>query len=185
MTEQSTFSRRIELGLTKPDGTLHRIAASEAERAALAQAYGLLELRRLEAEATISAGMAAGSIVVEGRVTAELTQACVVTLEPVEQAIDEVFSRRFVRPGTPGRRSRNAPAPRSTSIRRPTTRRSSSTDHIDLGTIAQEHFVLAIDPYPRAPGAALPPEVGEPAEVKADSPFAALAALQHNDPEGN
>jgi len=33
---------------------------------------------------------------------------------------------------------------------------------IDLGAIAVEHFLLAVDPYPRAPGAELPADVGEP-----------------------
>jgi len=39
-----------------------------------------------------------------------------------------------------------------------------------------EHFALGIDPYPRAPGAALPPEVADP-DASADSPFAVLAGL--------
>ena len=48
---------------------------------------------------------------------------------------------------------------------------------IDLGAVVEEAFVLAIDPYPRAPGAALPTESGT-APAADDSPFAALAALR-------
>ena len=48
---------------------------------------------------------------------------------------------------------------------------------IDIGELAEEYFVLAIDPYPRAPGAALPADVVDDAESPKDSPFAALAKL--------
>jgi len=49
---------------------------------------------------------------------------------------------------------------------------------IDLGAIAVEHFLLAIDPYPRAPGAELPAEAADPSPDSSDSPFAALARLR-------
>ena len=46
---------------------------------------------------------------------------------------------------------------------------------IDLGAIATEFLILAIDPYPRKPGAVFQsPSAGEPAA----HPFAALAALK-------
>jgi hypothetical protein len=48
---------------------------------------------------------------------------------------------------------------------------------LDLGPIVMEHFVLAIDPYPRAPGAELP-DGGEGAADSPDSPFAVLARLK-------
>jgi hypothetical protein len=49
---------------------------------------------------------------------------------------------------------------------------------IDLGGTVLEHFSLALDPYPRAPGAKLPaePEIGVDEPVQ--SPFAALAGLK-------
>ena len=46
---------------------------------------------------------------------------------------------------------------------------------VDLGAIATEFLILAIDPYPRKPGAVFePPDVGD----DSDQPFAALAALK-------
>ena len=44
---------------------------------------------------------------------------------------------------------------------------------VDLGALAAEFLALALDPYPRKPGAEFAaPEVAEP-----DSPFAELARL--------
>jgi hypothetical protein len=48
---------------------------------------------------------------------------------------------------------------------------------LDVGAVVEEAFVLAIDPYPRAPGAALPREAVDPAGGP-ESPFAALATLK-------
>ena len=46
---------------------------------------------------------------------------------------------------------------------------------LDLGALASEFLLLAIDPYPRKPGAEFsPPKV----EDEGDHPFAALAALK-------
>jgi hypothetical protein len=43
-----------------------------------------------------------------------------------------------------------------------------------------EQLALALDPYPRAPGAVLPEaaEAGTPGEAKAESPFAVLESLK-------
>ena len=46
---------------------------------------------------------------------------------------------------------------------------------LDLGEAAAEQLALALDPYPRAPGAALP-EIAD--EAEAHRPFAALASLR-------
>jgi hypothetical protein len=46
---------------------------------------------------------------------------------------------------------------------------------IDLGAVATEFLILAVDPYPRRPGAVFDaPPAGDPAA----HPFAALAALK-------
>jgi hypothetical protein len=46
---------------------------------------------------------------------------------------------------------------------------------VDLGAVATEFLLLAIDPYPRKPGAVF---AAPPAENAAANPFAALAALK-------
>ena len=50
-------------------------------------------------------------------------------------------------------------------------------DSVDLGEAIAEQLALALDPYPRVPGAALPGE-GEGEEPPPSGPFAGLAALR-------
>ena len=45
---------------------------------------------------------------------------------------------------------------------------------VDVGALAEEMFVLAIDPYPRAPGAELPADGGDQPQSEDESPFAVL-----------
>jgi len=58
----------------------------------------------------------------------------------------------------------------------------SSGNTLDLGPLIVEYFALGIDPYPRAPGAVLPPEATDSDSPEEGSPFAALAALR-SDPK--
>jgi len=155
------------------------LAADARERAALAKANGLLEVRSLAATATLTAG-AGGSFVLAGRLTADIVQTCVVSLVPVDQRIDEPFSVRFVPPSSPELATPvKALADVAVDPSAPDPPEAMSDGGIDLGAVVEEAFVLAIDPYPRAPGAALPAEFGAPAAAAGgDSPFAALAALK-------
>lgn len=177
MDKQPTLTRPIDVASIPPSGLSRTLAATAAEREALAKALGLLELRALTAEFELTPA-AGGVVVVDGRVEAEIVQACVVSLVPVEQSIDEPVSVRFAPTGSPAMPPAKAGAevmvdPHLTDppdlLLEPT---------IDLGAIAVEHFMLAIDPYPRAPDAKLPDEYAEAPTVGGDSPFAALAGLR-------
>ncbi len=175
MSAAPILSRSVDVATIGAGGVERRFTASAAERDALAKAYGLREVRAFAADLT--ATPKAGAIVVEGRVTADIVQSCVVTLEPVEQVIDEPVEIRFARadadtlPPKPGAEIRidlDAADPPDPLL----------GPSIDLGAVAEEYFALAIDPYPRAPGAELPAGLGGAAEDRSDSPFAALAALR-------
>ncbi|MBN9011210.1 MAG: DUF177 domain-containing protein, partial [Rhizobiales bacterium] len=84
MTAGQVLSRPIDVSTIPATGIERKFTATEAERAALAKAYGLVEVRSLTADLVASAG-SRGSVRVEGRVTADIVQTCVVSLEPVEQ----------------------------------------------------------------------------------------------------
>jgi uncharacterized metal-binding protein YceD (DUF177 family) len=151
------------------------IVADAAERASLAAAYDLVAVNSLSATVELAAGPR-GSVEVRGRVLAEIVQTCVVSLVPVATHVDEPFSLRFVR-------SADAPPPPKPGAElvidpeRPDPPEVLDGPTIDLGAIVEEAFVLGIDPYPRAPGASLPPEVTDLPESPSDSPFAVLARL--------
>ena len=171
MTATSILSRPV--GVVEPPSAPIEIVASEAERKALAAAYDLVAVKNLSATVDVSPAPG-GGVLVEGHVVADIVQTCVVSLVPVEAHINETFEVRYVR--DPGKLPKvgaevvidpTAPDPPEL-LTGPT---------VDVGEIAEEYFVLAIDPYPHAPGATLPANIVEDAEPTKDSPFAALARL--------
>ena len=171
MSTEPILSRPLEIARITPDGLSQTIVANEAERQALAAAYDLPAVYALSAELLIARG-SGGLIEVDGRLTADVVQTCVVSLEPVEQKIDEPLSLRFVSlpAGAVPRADRDAVG----DIDAPEVL---SGPTLDLGALVEEHFVLSLDPYPRAPGAVLPGDVVESGTPAADSPFAALEEL--------
>jgi uncharacterized metal-binding protein YceD (DUF177 family) len=159
---QEELSRVVRLDRVPARGLDIDVQASETERAALAKRFELLELPSLKAEVTVQPGMG-GVWTVSGRLSAEVVQACIVTLDPVPQSIDETFDLRFAA-GAAGR-SDDPEAPEPLE-----------GDTIDVGAIVADHLSLALDPFPRAPGATY-----EPAPELADAkpnPFAALEQLK-------
>jgi uncharacterized metal-binding protein YceD (DUF177 family) len=110
-------------------------------------------------------------------VVAEIVQPCVVSLEPVPQHIDEAFSVRFVPPGSAELPA--APRPHEEVVidaAAPDPPEELHGAAVDLGAVVEEAFVLAIDPYPRAPDAMLPET--EAGGERAESPFAVLGRLK-------
>ena len=157
-----------------PDDGLHvEIDAPAPVRAqVLALVEGLStvhDLARLSAVFDLS--RSGSKVHVQGRVRAKVGQTCVVTLEPIENAVDEEVDRTFA-PPVPGfdeiegevevRRDQDPPEPLT-------------GETIDLGQLATEFLVLGIDPYPRKSGVEFAPvKVGE----DAPKPFASLADLK-------
>jgi hypothetical protein len=159
---------------TIPDTGLHRVIEASADIcAAVAK---LAEVRVVSGlKATFDLSRAGDIVHVTGRVSAKVGQNCVVTLEPLETAIDEAIEMLF------------APVPAEGTEAHEERRRKTEEElpeplidgTIDLGAIACEFLVLGIEPYPRKDGVEFsPPEVGP----DGPHPFAALAALKKNDP---
>jgi hypothetical protein len=156
-----------------PDTGLHiEIDAPATARAAVAELAALRELPRLSAVFDLTRQGAA--VHVRGRVTARVGQTCVVTLEPIESAVEELVDLKF------------APAPAGGTEAEPKTarKRARRDDEppeplvdgtLDLGALATEFLILGIDPYPRKAGAQF---AAPKAEDVGEHPFAALAALK-------
>ena len=68
------------------------IRATEEECDALAAALDILGLSDVTASGSLVREGANGQVAVSGRITATAVQACVVTLDPVSQTIDEEFT---------------------------------------------------------------------------------------------
>ena len=156
------------------------IEADAATRAALAGALGVGTVQEAGATFDLSHWGRDG-LHVAGRVTARVGQSCVVTLEPVVNAIDEEVDVDFAPDSAAaGRPKSEEEAPSSIEGPEPLI-----GDSIDVGALATEYLILGVDPYPRKPGIAFDApktgekKAGEKAEDAAEgSPFAALAALK-------
>src|SRR5262245_59814219 len=88
------LSRQLRLDRVPPAGVALDIAANVRERDALARRFGVLSVPELSAGVSLRAE-GPGRWRVEGRLQALVVQACGITLEPVEQRIDETFVLRF------------------------------------------------------------------------------------------
>jgi uncharacterized metal-binding protein YceD (DUF177 family) len=154
-----------------PETGLHLdLEADAAVRAAVAAAAGVNEVPRLAASFDVARHGRDGMHVV-GTVSAQVLQTCVVTLDPVENAIEEGIDLVFARPSALG------PAAHEVNLGAEAVEPPETLIDgvLDLGTIAAEFLMLAIDPYPRKPDAVF--EAPQNAD-EGSHPFAALAALR-------
>jgi uncharacterized metal-binding protein YceD (DUF177 family) len=183
MSDLVALSRPVDISRIAAAGIVERIEATEQERAALAASLGIVAIDKLAAEVTLVRDQR-GLIRLDGRLTAEIVQNCVVSLVPVAQAIDEPISLRFAEEGSLAAQPPPKPAAEirvDPGEEDPAEVLTGTT--IDLGPIVVEHLVLAIDPYPRAPGATLPDNPAEDLPGPGDSPFAVLAGLTRTRPK--
>jgi hypothetical protein len=183
---QPPWSVRLSVHDVPETGLRLDLRADEQQRAAVAKAADLLAVARLEAIFDIAAP-AGGRLHVVGRVSATVRQACVVTLEPidneVEEAIDLIFDPAVaVAPleaaeRTSGRAPSKGSTKRSTKVEVDADEAPEplNGDTVDLGALATEFLMLGLDPYPRKPGATF--EVPQ-ADDHSEHPFAALAKLR-------
>lgn len=170
MSANRPWSVPVRLDEVPEDGLHMDIEADAAERAAVAAAAGVNEVMQLTAAFDVARHGRDGLRVV-GTVSARVRQTCVVTLDPVENDIEEQIDLVFVSPSALGptgsevNLGAEAADPPETLIE----------GVVDLGNVAAEFLMLGIDPYPRKPGAVFEP----PQSADAGShPFAALAALR-------
>ncbi|MDA9409314.1 YceD family protein [Bradyrhizobium sp. CCBAU 45384] len=163
-----------------PDTGLHReLEASAAERQAMADVAGLRDVLSAHADFDVEP-KSGGRVQVTGRVRARIGQNCVVTLDPIESEIDEEVDLTFA-PEAETRRLEDLIEEGQDDEGPPDVAdppEAIVNGIIDLGRIATDALFLAIDPYPRKPGAVFEAEVAAPDPE--DHPFAALKALQDN-----
>jgi uncharacterized metal-binding protein YceD (DUF177 family) len=150
-----------------PETGLHfDLVADEHVRAGVAALAGVLGVPRLEA--AIDVARHGNGLRATGRVTATVGQTCVVTLEPVENQVDEFIDVIFAPPSAGGIVDQDVSFEAD-------EREALSDGTADIGALAAEFLLLGIDPYPRKPGAEFTPP---PEEGAAAAPFAALAKLR-------
>jgi uncharacterized protein len=159
------------------DGAQGEIDATQSELLAIGKLLELKGLGRLSfAYRFNNAG--GGRLRLTGRLTAQATQTCVISLEPVESSLDVPVEAEFLpaelieqleksadEPGRPGDLDWPEPI---------------VDGKIDLGPLIYETLATSLDPYPRKQGASFDWSQAEPQQggTTASSPFAALAELK-------
>jgi Large ribosomal RNA subunit accumulation protein YceD len=152
------------------------IEADARQRAKLAEEHGLVSVRRYRADLLVTAWKRNG-VKVSGTVDADIVQECVITLEPLDSRICEEVSAVFLPEDSKlGRQGFHTGGEILLDAEGPDSPETFSADTIDVGALAEEFFELAIDPYPRKPGADLN-LAADDADLP-DSPFARLSALK-------
>jgi uncharacterized metal-binding protein YceD (DUF177 family) len=162
------FSRLVRVETIGDEPRSMTVSAEAAERAALAERFGLLAIERLEGH--FSFHRDASGIHVEAHVMAAATQACSITGDPIAAAVDEHTRLRFVEEME---ESEEIELDEEAIDVLPV-----EDGAIDLGEAAAETLALSLDPFPRGPGAA---EALAKAGVIAEEdarPLGALAGLR-------
>jgi uncharacterized metal-binding protein YceD (DUF177 family) len=150
-------------------GRTFALSADPSTLAAIARAAGVNGVSRLDAAFDVF--RQGEGVKVTGTVAATVQQTCVVTLDPIENEVQENVDLLFS-PRVPA--SSSAIPTDETDAPEPLIDGS-----IDLGAIATEFLILGIDPYPRKQGAVFAQQHGGASEAP-HNPFAALAALKKN-----
>ena len=146
------------------------LSAESDECAALAERFGLQSIEEFSSVLMVRFLRREKAIRLRGKLTAKVVQSCVVSMAPVENAIEEEFEVLF----------RDEKQIDRDEIDDIVQFEPYIDDQIDIGEIVSEELALALDPYPRSSELAdkvLGPYLPEP-EDPAMKPFAALAALK-------
>ena len=159
-----------------PEGGLHReLDADEAVRKAMAEVAGVREVLSAHASLDVTP-KSGGRFHVAGNVRARVGQTCVVTLDPIENDIDEPIDLIFAPPEQIPQLADLVDDAADGDAETPDPPEPIEGGIIDLGRLATDALFLAIDPYPRKADAVFEHEVTPPDPE--DHPFAALKALK-------
>lgn len=170
----------VEINLDSIGDTPREVAleANAEQKTALARRFGLLAIGSFSAHVALTWLKPGRVLSLTGRFSADVTQSCVVTLDPVPAEVAEDIDIIF---------ARNA-ADVADNID-PNEVEPLEGETLDLGEIVAEELSLGLDPYPRhpdidpaaldlGPGATLLAENEAEKGPKRENPFEILAELK-------
>ncbi|TAN55889.1 MAG: DUF177 domain-containing protein [Magnetospirillum sp.] len=166
------FSRPVRVERLGAAGSDFEIEANEAERRALAERFGLVELSSLSARLRLTL-LSGGLVRLSGRLSAEVVQSCVVTLQPVAASLDAAVELTY------GPDDADGDGEIELTFEGDDPPDAIVDGTIDMGEAVAEQLALELNPFPRAPGAVFeaPAEAPDTAAERRN-PFAALAGLR-------
>lgn len=176
---RSEFCRPMAIHDLPVGGRAFDIEARLDEKTALARRFAILVVTNLRAHGVIRPEAGGRRVKLEGHLSAEVVQTCVVTLEPVTAVIWAALERLYGLDDAEGIESTgevfleldDLPAEPLTG------------DVVDIGAAAAEQLGLELDLYPRKPGARFEGmSAGQREEPAAQ--LAALAGWRNRTKEG-
>ncbi|MCP5083407.1 MAG: DUF177 domain-containing protein [Alphaproteobacteria bacterium] len=168
------FSRPLEISELEHGQIVRELTADTTELSALQQRYDVEALWSASASLTISPE-AEGVVKVTGFVRADLSQICSVSLEAVEEAINEPVSITYLPPGVDEPNVATDSPLETQEDYEPFDGMS-----LELGEFVVQEIAAAIDPYPRKSGVVFgnQGQLGDNAPEERDNPFAVLQKLK-------
>jgi len=179
MTSTTDLSLVLRASTLEKKPTKAVLVASAADKASLAERFGLVSLESLNADVEIRNNGADKGVLIEGHLKAAFSQRCVATLAEVPEVLDTDFSLLLVDPEMALRMDEeesylDPDAPDYDAL---------EGDDIDVGEIVAQTLSISMNPYPRAEGGVVnAPKnrhitLDEP-ELEKPNPFAALSKLK-------
>ncbi|MEM8689385.1 MAG: DUF177 domain-containing protein [Pseudomonadota bacterium] len=170
LTAKAEFSRPFQVEDLTDGDLICELSADAAELAGLQARFGVDELTSVSAHLTLAA-QPEGAVKVSGTLRAALRQTCIISLEPVEETIEEAVAVLYLPQG------QDEPQDDGDFELDYETFDGST---LDLGELIAQQIAGAINPYPRRAGAEFgnSGQLGDNAPEERDNPFAVLQALK-------
>ncbi|MCF4098185.1 YceD family protein [Maritalea mediterranea] len=164
----------VRLSEVPKDGRSYEFDADQDAKEALVAETKLEDVKSFSGKITMRPFR--GGYQAKGEGQAVVEQACVVTLEPVEEEVALAFERIYM----PGKAPEPDVAPNAevfVNLDSEPDQDWYEGDAIDLAPMVVETLMLSLNPYPRKPDAEFA-DLTEDERDESESPFAALAALK-------
>jgi uncharacterized metal-binding protein YceD (DUF177 family) len=170
------FERLYDLGDLSQAGTEVVIEAHGDDLASIAQWIGVDAVEFFKAEVELRR-LSQSRFALDAHLVADVVQACVVTLEPVRSRLEREVSRRLFLAPSALRKPRGGEEEWPAAPAEDDVAEEISSLRYDLAVPLLEELVLAVDPYPRAPGVVF--QAGDEVPDGPESPFAVLKGLKN------
>lgn len=174
--DRAVLSRTVRVDDIR-DGASGEIAVTKAEMDAIAGMLDLVALEGLTFNYRLDHG-GGGRVHLTGRLHANVTQTCVVSLDPVEANLDVPVEVEFWPVSLIDELERSTEEPGNPGLL--DWPEAVVDGRIDLGPVIYETVATALEPYPKREGVSFDWSQGpsEEAGSAKSGPFAALAALK-------
>ncbi len=166
----STLSLSSEISvdvLQRGKPAKYEVVPTDGDVEGLIERFGFLAVKNCRAEVTVRK-VARDCWDVNGRLTATVTQACVITGVPVSESVDFLIEERYVR------EAKDAEVVEVDLDGVEPLKNGA----IDLGEMVSQSLALAVTSWPKGEGAEETYQLGDTVE---EHPFAGLAALKKSD----